>query len=47
VRGWLLDTNVVSELRKPKPALAVTELAAAQSGEVLFTTESIDGRVMD
>jgi toxin FitB len=39
VRGWLLDTNVVSELRKLKPASAVAEFVAAQPGELLFTTE--------
>ena len=25
MRGWLLDTNVVSELRRPKPDIAVAE----------------------
>jgi len=39
VRGWLLDTNVVSELRKPRPAAVVAEFVAAQSGELLFTTD--------
>jgi toxin FitB len=39
VRGWLLDTNVVSELRKPRPAAIVAKFVAAQSGESLFTTE--------
>jgi toxin FitB len=39
VRGWLLDTNVVSELRRPKPAAMVTEFVAAQPGESLFITE--------
>jgi predicted nucleic acid-binding protein len=39
VRGWLLDTNVVSELRKPRPDTAVAEFVATQSGEFLFTTE--------
>jgi len=45
VRGWLLDTNVVSELRKPKPAPAVTEFVAAQPGELLFTTEITFGEI--
>jgi len=45
VRGWLLDTNVVSELRKPKPAPAVTEFVAAQAGELLFTTEITFGEI--
>jgi predicted nucleic acid-binding protein len=39
VRGWLLDTNVLSELRKPKPAAAVSGFVAAQPGHMLFTTE--------
>ena len=39
MRGWLLDTNVVSELRKSRPNSAVSEFVAAQPGEVLFTTE--------
>jgi toxin FitB len=45
VRGWLLDTNVVSELRKPKPTLAVTEFVAAQPGEALFTTQITFGEI--
>jgi predicted nucleic acid-binding protein len=45
VRGWLLDTNVVSELRKPKPAPAVTEFIAVQPGELLFTTEVTFGEI--
>lgn len=39
MRGWLLDTNVVSELRKPQPASAVAQFVAAQPGELLFTTD--------
>jgi toxin FitB len=45
VRGWLLDTNVVSELRKPRPNSAVAEFVAAQPGEVLFTTEVTFGEI--
>jgi toxin FitB len=45
VRGWLLDTNIVSELRKPRPAKAVTEFVAAQPGEFLFTTEITFGEI--
>jgi toxin FitB len=45
VRGWLLDTNVVSELRKPKPASAVVEFVAAQPGELLFTTDITFGEI--
>jgi hypothetical protein len=39
VRGWLLDTNVVSELRKPKPETKVVNFIAAQPGETLFLTD--------
>jgi predicted nucleic acid-binding protein len=45
VRGWLLDTNVVSELRKPRPASAVAQFVAAQPGELLFTTEVTFGEI--
>jgi predicted nucleic acid-binding protein len=39
VRGWLLDTNIVSELRKPKPNSGVIDFVAAQEGESLFVTD--------
>jgi predicted nucleic acid-binding protein len=39
VRGWLLDTNVVSELRKPKPDSKVINFVAAQPGETLFVSD--------
>jgi toxin FitB len=29
VTGWLLDTNVLSELRRPKPERKVLEFVAA------------------
>ena len=45
MRGWLLDTNVVSELRKPRPASAVAKFVAAQPGELLFTTEVTFGEI--
>ena len=45
MRGWLLDTNVVSELRKPRPNPAVSEFVAAQPGEALFTTEVTFGEI--
>jgi predicted nucleic acid-binding protein len=45
VRGWLLDTNVVSELRRPKPDVAVTEFVTTQPGEMLFTTEVTFGEI--
>jgi predicted nucleic acid-binding protein len=45
VRGWLLDTNVLSELRKPNPAVTVAEFVATQPGELLFTTEVTFGEI--
>ena len=39
MRGWLLDTNVVSELRKPKPDSKVANFISAQPGETLFVTD--------
>jgi len=39
VRGWLLDTNVVSELRKPRPDSRVVNFISAQPGETLFVTD--------
>ena len=45
MRGWLLDTNVVSELRKSRPSSAVVEFVAAQPGEALFITEVTFGEI--
>jgi toxin FitB len=39
VRGWLLDTNVLSELRKSRPNSRVVNFVAEQPGELLFITE--------
>lgn len=39
MRGWLLDTNVVSELRWPTPNPDVANFVAAQSGDDLYVTE--------
>jgi predicted nucleic acid-binding protein len=36
VSGWLLDTNILSELRRPKPEPKVTAFIAAQPLESLF-----------
>ena len=36
MRGWLLDTNVVSELRRPRPDRNVLAFVGAQSLERLF-----------
>jgi toxin FitB len=45
VRGWLLDTNVLSELRKPRADRRVTEFVAAQPGELLFISEITFGEI--
>ena len=34
--GWLLDTNILSELRRPKPERKVLEFVAAQPLELLY-----------
>jgi toxin FitB len=39
LRGWLIDTNVVSELRRAKPAQKVRAFVAGQPGDVLFTSD--------
>jgi toxin FitB len=39
LRGWLIDTNVVSELRRARPAQKVRAFVAAQPGDVLFTSD--------
>jgi toxin FitB len=39
LRGWLLDTNVVSELRRPKPNPDVADFVASQNGDDLHVTE--------
>jgi hypothetical protein len=36
VTGWLLDTNVLSELRRPKPDRKVVAFIAAQPLELLY-----------
>jgi toxin FitB len=36
VSGWLLDTNVISELRRPRPSARVRAFVAAQPLEHLF-----------
>jgi toxin FitB len=38
VTGWLLDTNVLSELRRPKPAPKVVAFVAAQPLESLYVS---------
>jgi toxin FitB len=38
VSGWLLDTNVLSELRRPKPNAKVVQFVAAQPLELLHVS---------
>jgi toxin FitB len=38
VSGWLLDTNVISELRRPRPNPRVRAFVAAQPLEALFVS---------
>jgi toxin FitB len=38
VTGWLLDTNVLSELRRPKPEPKVIAFIAAQALESLYVS---------
>ena len=36
--GWLLDTNILSEFRRPKPEPKVTTFIAAQPLESLYVS---------
>jgi len=45
VRGWLLDTNVISELRKLRADAGVLEFVAAQPGELLYVSEITFGEI--
>jgi predicted nucleic acid-binding protein len=38
VTGWLLDTNVLSELRRPKPDARVVRFVSGQSLETLYVS---------
>jgi hypothetical protein len=38
VSGWLLDTNVISELRRPRPSARVRRFIASQRLEDLFVS---------
>ncbi|MBV1694063.1 MAG: PIN domain-containing protein [Hyphomicrobiales bacterium] len=39
MRGWLIDINVVSELRRARPAQKVRAFVAAQPGDAVFTSD--------
>lgn len=45
MRGWLIDTNVLSELRRPRPNAGVVAFVAAQPGDVLFVSEVTFGEI--
>lgn len=36
--GWLLDTNVLSELRRPRPDATVAQFVSSQSFELLYVS---------
>ncbi|HET8796556.1 MAG TPA: PIN domain-containing protein, partial [Thermoanaerobaculia bacterium] len=36
--GWLLDTNVLSELRRPRPHVKVLQFVSAQSLDLLYVS---------
>ncbi|MGH6677346.1 MAG: PIN domain-containing protein, partial [Xanthobacteraceae bacterium] len=38
MRGWLLDTNVLSELRRPRPAPKVVAFIKAQPLDALYVS---------
>jgi len=38
VNGWLLDTSVLSELRRPKPEPKVVQFVAAQALDLLYVS---------
>jgi len=38
VTGWLLDTNVLSELRRPKPNPRVVQFVAGQALDLLYVS---------
>ena len=39
MKGWLIDTNVISELRKPRPDKRVVSFISRQPLESLFVSE--------
>jgi toxin FitB len=39
VSGWLLDTNVLSELRRPRPEPRVTTFVASQNLDLLYVSD--------
>jgi predicted nucleic acid-binding protein len=47
VSGWLLDTNVLSELRRPKPERKAVTFVAAQPLDELFVSSVIPAGVLN
>lgn len=45
MRGWLIDTNVLSELRRSKPNQKVRAFVNGQSGELLYASDVIFAEV--
>ena len=45
MRGWLLDTNVISELRKAKADAGVAAFIEAQPGDLLYVSEITFGEI--
>jgi hypothetical protein len=45
VRGWLLDTNVISELRKARADSGVVAFVEAQPAELLYVSEITFGEI--
>lgn len=45
MRGWLIDTNVLSELRRPKPNQKVRAFVNGQSGDLLYASDVIFAEV--
>lgn len=40
MNGWLLDTNILSELRRPKPERKVLAFVAAQPLDLLYASSA-------
>ncbi|MBM3654775.1 MAG: type II toxin-antitoxin system VapC family toxin [Alphaproteobacteria bacterium] len=45
MRGWLLDTNVISELRKARADAGVTAFVEAQPGDLLYVSAITFGEI--
>ena len=43
--GWLIDTNVLSELRRPRPNQKVRAFVAGQSADALFASDVVFAEV--